>query len=187
MLLKNTFQKMTTLLEENPVKETNQTKLTLKKQPKKDYFYLYGLIIFLLFSGTGVFVSNWANLKKSDKEVLYQSLLERQEKGDLHQDSVSILCKLAKELKKDIPKICTEQNVHKKTSGKNGSHSNLKRKESAKDKMIFWKNKQDSLNSLPNKTEIINKELQKAKNQYKKFKKQADDTGESHSRNAKGN
>jgi bisphosphoglycerate-dependent phosphoglycerate mutase len=178
---------MIEILEESPVKETNQTKATLNRQPKKIYFYLYGLIIFLLFSGTGVFVSNWANLKKSDKEILYQNLLERQKKGDLHQDSVSILCKLAKELKKDIPKICTEQKVHKKTSGKNGSHSNLKRKESAKDKMLFWKNKQDSLSSLPNKTKAINQELQKAKSQYKKFKKQADDTGESHSRNAKGN
>lgn len=172
---------MTEILEEKPLQEINKTKSRFKKQANNNYFYFYGVIIFLLLSSIGVFVADWANLKKPDKEILYQKLLERQENGDLHQDSISILCQLAKELKKEIPKICDEKNAHEKESGKNGSHSNLKRKKSANDKMLFWKDKQDSLSSLPNKTKAINKELQKAKNQYKKFKKQADDTGETHS------
>lgn len=178
---------MIEILEKIPINETNHKKSRVKKHPNKNYFYFYGIIIFLLLSGTGIFVANWANLKKYDKETLYKKLLEKEQNGDLHQDSISILCQLAKELRKEIPQICTEKKTYKKTSGKNGSHVNLKRKESAKDKMLFWKNKHDSLKNLPNKTKEINKELQEAKNQYNKFKKQAHDKGESHSRNAKGN
>ncbi len=178
---------MTEILEKIPIKQTNHKTTRVKKQPNKNYFYLYGIIIFLLFSSAGIFFANWANLKKLDKEILYQKLFKREQNGDLHQDSIPILCQLAKELKKEIPLICTEKKTHKKTSGKNGSHSNLKRKESAKDKMLFWKNKYDSLDDLPNKTKEMNAALKKAKNQYKNFKKQAHDKGESHSRNAKGN
>lgn len=131
------------------------------------------------------FVGSWGNLSKADKESLYQQLVIREQAGSLSEDSIMILCQLAKELKRDIPKVCSENATYAKTSGKNGKHVNKSKKETACEKMLISKQKRDSLRSLPNKTPVIKKQLYKADDEYKKNKQKCEDTGENHSQKPK--
>lgn len=157
-----------------------------KKKVSKNYSLVYLVISVIFFSS--LFLANWANQPKEEKEILYQNLLNRQENGVLAEDSIPILCKLAKELKKEIPKICSEKKYsYAKKSGKNEKHKNKKAKESAEEKMIFWKNQKDSLGRLQKDPKgIIKNQLQKANNQYERFRKKFHEQGETHSRKGKG-
>jgi hypothetical protein len=155
-----------------------------KKPNSKNYFLVY-LVISLMFI-LGLFFANWANQPKGEKEILYQNLLNRQNEGILSEDSISILCKLAKELKKEIPKICTEKKYSfAKKSGKNEKHKNKKAKESAEEKMIFWKNQKDSLFKIVDKTKEVKSQYDKAEKQYEHWKRKAHQSGENHSQSTK--
>ncbi len=75
----------------------------------------------------------------------------------------------------------------RKGGGKNGQHANQKAKQSAGEKYEEAKAKHDSLRSKPNKTKEEAKLVEKLKKQVEHWKRKADETGENHSRNAKGN
>ena len=92
--------------QDKQIKKVYQSINNHKKPNSKNY--LVYLVISLIFI-SGLFFANWANQPKEEKEILYQNLLDRQNEGSLSIDSISILCQLAKELKKEIPKICTEK------------------------------------------------------------------------------
>ncbi|MDR6158210.1 hypothetical protein QF023_001726 [Chryseobacterium sp. SLBN-27] len=75
----------------------------------------------------------------------------------------------------------------RKGGGKNGQHANLKAKQSAGEKYEEAKSKLDSISRKPNKTKEDNKLKTQLEKQVKHWKAKAQETGENHSRNAKGN
>ncbi|MBT2622609.1 DUF6443 domain-containing protein [Chryseobacterium sp. ISL-6] len=75
----------------------------------------------------------------------------------------------------------------RKGGGKNGQHANLKAKQSAGEKYEEAKSKLDSISRKPNKTKEDNKLKVQLEKQVKHWKAKAQETGENHSRNAKGN
>lgn len=77
--------------------------------------------------------------------------------------------------------------VNRKGGGKNGQHANLKAKQSAGEKYEEAKSKLDSISRKPNKTKEDNKLKTQLEKQVKHWKAKAQETGENHSRNAKGN
>lgn len=77
--------------------------------------------------------------------------------------------------------------INRKGGGKNGQHANLKAKQSAGEKYEEAKNKLDSISRKPNKTKEDNKLKAQLEKQVKHWKAKAQETGENHSRNAKGN
>ena len=74
----------------------------------------------------------------------------------------------------------------RKGGGKNGQHANLKAKQSAGEKYEEAKAEYERLKSKPGKTKEDVKARDAAEKQMKHWKKKADETGENHSRNAKG-
>jgi hypothetical protein len=70
---------------------------------------------------------------------------------------------------------------------KNAQHKNLKAKQSAKEKYEEAKAEYERLKSKPNKTKEDSKARDTAEKQMKHWQKKAQETGENHSRNAKGN
>ncbi|MCY1663877.1 RHS repeat domain-containing protein, partial [Chryseobacterium sp. SL1] len=77
--------------------------------------------------------------------------------------------------------------INRKGGGKNAQHANLKAKQSAGEKYEEAKKSHDSLKSKPNKTKEESKLVEKLKKQVEHWRKKAQETGENHSRNAKGN
>lgn len=75
----------------------------------------------------------------------------------------------------------------RKGGGKNGQHANLKAKQSAGEKYEEAKSQLDSISRKPNKTKEDNKLKTQLEKQIKHWKAKAQETGENHSRNAKGN
>ncbi|MCY0968857.1 DUF6443 domain-containing protein [Chryseobacterium wangxinyae] len=75
----------------------------------------------------------------------------------------------------------------RKGGGKNGQHANLKAKQSAGEKYEQAKSKLDSISRKPNKTKEDNKLKTQLEKNVKHWKAKAQETGENHSRNAKGN
>jgi hypothetical protein len=75
----------------------------------------------------------------------------------------------------------------RKGGGKNAQHANLKAKQSAGEKYEEAKSKLDSISRKPNKTKEDNKLKAQLEKQVKHWKAKAQETGENHSRNAKGN
>ena len=75
----------------------------------------------------------------------------------------------------------------RKGGGKNAAHANKKRKEAAMKKYNQFKTEFEKLDATPNKTKEIKTARDKAKKQMARWKKDADNPGESHSNNAKGN
>ena len=76
---------------------------------------------------------------------------------------------------------------NRKGGGKNAQHKNQKQKDVAKTKYEQAQKDYNNLKSKPNKTKTDKKQLQKLMNQRDNYKRKMDDTGENHSRNAKGN
>lgn len=74
-----------------------------------------------------------------------------------------------------------------KTSGRNGPHSNLDKRQQASNNYKTAKENYDNLNSKPLKTQEENKLLKKLEKQVKHWKKKQDFPGENHSMNTKGN
>ncbi|MDR6489834.1 RHS repeat-associated protein [Chryseobacterium vietnamense] len=74
----------------------------------------------------------------------------------------------------------------RKGGGKNGQHKNLKAKHSAGEKYEEAKAEYERLKSKSGKTKEDVKARDAAEKQMKHWKKKADETGENHSRNAKG-
>ncbi|MVT09141.1 DUF6443 domain-containing protein [Chitinophaga tropicalis] len=70
--------------------------------------------------------------------------------------------------------------------GKNGQHANQKARESARERYERAKKEYDALNSKPNKTKEDKKELDKLERTVNHEKRKMDNTGENHSRKAKG-
>ncbi|MDH6251244.1 RHS repeat-associated protein [Chryseobacterium sp. H1D6B] len=85
----------------------------------------------------------------------------------------------------NVPQDSTS--VNRKGGGKNGQHANLKAKQSAGEKYEEAKSKLDSISRKPNKTKEDNKLKTQLEKQVKHWKAKAQETGENHSRNAKGN
>jgi len=75
----------------------------------------------------------------------------------------------------------------RKGGGKNGQHKNLKAKQSAGEKYEEAKKKLDSISRKPGKTKEDNQLKKQLEKQVKHWKAKAEETGENHSRNAKGN
>ena len=76
---------------------------------------------------------------------------------------------------------------YSKTSGRNGPHSNLDKRQQASNNYKTAKENYDNLNSKPLKTQEENKLLKKLEKQVKHWKKKQDFPGENHSMNTKGN
>lgn len=86
----------------------------------------------------------------------------------------------------DVPNDSISGNENRKGGGKNGQHKNLKAKQSAGEKYEEAKAEYERLKSKPGKTKEDVKARDAAEKQMKHWKKKADETGENHSRNAKG-
>ena len=73
------------------------------------------------------------------------------------------------------------------SGNKNSAHANQKAKEAAQQRYQSSKSEYDALKSKPNKTPDDKKALEKLRKEVERNKLKADNTGETHSRNAKGN
>ncbi|MGE8513892.1 MAG: RHS repeat-associated core domain-containing protein, partial [Chryseobacterium culicis] len=86
----------------------------------------------------------------------------------------------------DVPNDSISGNENRKGGGKNGQHKNLKAKQSAGEKYQEAKAEYEKLRTKPNKSKEESKMVEKLKKQAEHWKRKADETGENHSRNAKG-
>jgi RHS repeat-associated protein len=84
------------------------------------------------------------------------------------------------------PTLVVPMSTSQHGGGKNDQHANQKARESAKEKYEAAKKQYQDLNSKPNKTKEDIKARDQAEKQMKHWKQKMDNTGENHSRKAKG-
>ena len=86
-----------------------------------------------------------------------------------------------------LAKDTTEQTINRKSSGKNGKHTNQNAREAAKKMYEKLKKEVENLEKKRGKDKNDNKLLTKLKKQLEHWKRKMDNTGENHSQKPKGN
>ena len=86
-----------------------------------------------------------------------------------------------------VTKTESQEVKEKDGGGKNAQHANQKARDAAKEKYDTYKKELDQIKSKPNKTKEDKEQIQKMEKKVKHEKQKMDNTGENHSRKAKGN